>query len=1011
MREERTKKYLNKKRITAVVAALLAVVVLVTGIPAIQAWAVFDESTAVRFSTYKSSHTIEDSVLFIGTHLIHLQALTDELYEKAVQSQSDSEQGEVYYKSELADGTWYNISDASGLSAITTDGTPVPESELDDLYVSYYTGADGLTKDAKSGNVVCIFDDPDPYDLMKMTELEPVRRMYEEKYVATSSDDRSFKYLRDALNSFFAQSVRSETTNEYDRMLKNLQKCYESFCTAKMDEDAQVIMTLMEGIDAARRVEVFQKLMEGGETAAASSARTSWMSLLLGSGNNGSFTDLNKLSEIVNGQYYTAKTKNGKNTEVDPFNMDTALAESVMTGIGQCNDSYTSYSAKMLSPDGSTIRAYIYKQSKELADRCNESKKMATDRTIIALVNSIKYAQNIENGVVGDAEGELKLIDDEFLPSAESGFTSQLSKGVSAEYQDAAAKNQSDAVKKGILDNDKTDVEIARTDLESMITAKKERMSSSDALNYVYERITWAQEQEKNIKNDDFANSAKEVLTAHIEWLRTLAQNVVNSDASLMSELDRLKDLLADYQEKQQDALDEDDLDLAAQYAELIKDTSDKIAAEETRLNEIINSDTATEAEKAAAQIALGQNGLLSDIEKLKQQAMSALNSGITDGLDNTLDMLGTLGAENALLQIKDALGDSSLSASDQEKWGKKIDEAIGASKESSLHDQANASTSGDGSGSGSGTGTGDGSGTGTGDGNGNGSGSGSGSGTGTGDGSGNGSGTGTGDGNGNGSGTGTGDGNGSGDGSGTGTGTGSGDGSGTGTGTGSGDGNGTGTGTGSGSGNGSGTGTGSGTGSGSGSSATNPATMSEQMLTNAIEQVLGAPFSELGADGKIAAAVAMDRLYDNYSNVNAKSLAKQFITNCVSENSPYVYAKLSGHSETEYISLAIIGNRVVTPYRYVYSDFREEATMTYGATSYRFRVGARVVTFADMTTQSIDRYKVEFQTVPYIDEGTAKTYFGCEAEYIADTNYSACVNKKVGEQADQLYNTLTGQS
>ena len=961
MREERTKKYLNKKRITAVVAALLAVVVLVTGIPAIQAWAVFDESTAVRFSTYKSSHTIEDSVLFIGTHLIHLQALTDELYEKAVQSQSDSEQGEVYYKSELADGTWYNISDASGLSAITTDGTPVPESELDDLYVSYYTGADGLTKDAKSGNVVCIFDDPDPYDLMKMTELEPVRRMYEEKYVATSSDDRSFKYLRDALNSFFAQSVRSETTNEYDRMLKNLQKCYESFCTAKMDEDAQVIMTLMEGIDAARRVEVFQKLMEGGETAAASSARTSWMSLLLGSRNNGSFTDLNKLSEIVNGQYYTAKTKNGKNTEVDPFNMDTALAESVMTGIGQCNDSYTSYSAKMLSPDGSTIRAYIYKQSKELADRCNESKKMATDRTIIALVNSIKYAQNIENGVVGDAEGELKLIDDEFLPSAESGFTSQLSKGVSAEYQDAAAKNQSDAVKKGILDNDKTDVEIARTDLESMITAKKERMSSSDALNYVYERITWAQEQEKNIKNDDFANSAKEVLTAHIEWLRTLAQNVVNSDASLMSELDRLKDLLADYQEKQQDALDEDDLDLAAQYAELIKDTSDKIAAEETRLNEIINSDTATEAEKAAAEVALGQNGLLSDIEKLKQQAMSALNSGITDGLDNTLDMLGTLGAENALLQIKDALGDSSLSASDQEKWGKKIDEAIGASKESSLHDQANASTSGDGSGSGSGTGTGDG--------------------------------------NGSGSGTGTGDGNGSGDGSGTGTGTGSGDG------------NGTGTGTGSGSGNGSGTGTGSGTGSGSGSSATNPATMSEQMLTNAIEQVLGAPFSELGADGKIAAAVAMDRLYDNYSNVNAKSLAKQFITNCVSENSPYVYAKLSGHSETEYISLAIIGNRVVTPYRYVYSDFREEATMTYGATSYRFRVGARVVTFADMTTQSIDRYKVEFQTVPYIDEGTAKTYFGCEAEYIADTNYSACVNKKVGEQADQLYNTLTGQS
>lgn len=186
---------------------------------------------------------------------------------------------------------------------------------------------------------------------------------------------------------------------------------------------------------------------------------------------------------------------------------------------------------------------------------------------------------------------------------------------------------------------------------------------------------------------------------------------------------------------------------------------------------------------------------------------------------------------------------------------------------------------------------------------------------------------------------------------------------------------------------------------------------MSETMLKNAIEQVLGASFDELSADGKVAAAVAMDRLYDNYSNVNAKSLAKQFITTCASESSPYVYAKLSGHSETEYISLAIIGNRVVTPYRYVYSESREEATMTLGATSYRFRVGGRVVTLTDMTTQSIDKYKVEFQSVPYIDESTAKTYFDCEAEYIADTNYSACVNKTVGDQADELYNALTGQS
>ena len=83
---------------------------------------------------------------------------------------------------------------------------------------------------------------------------------------------------------------------------------------------------------------------------------------------------------------------------------------------------------------------------------------------------------------------------------------------------------------------------------------------------------------------------------------------------------------------------------------------------------------------------------------------------------------------------------------------------------------------------------------------------------------------------------------------------------------------------------------------------------------------------------------------------------------------------------------------------------------MTYGARSLRFRVGANVVTLADGTEQEIKKYKVEFQNTPYIDEGTAKTYFECEAEYIAGTKYGACVTKKVNENADALYEALTGQ-
>ena len=111
-------------------------------------------------------------------------------------------------------------------------------------------------------------------------------------------------------------------------------------------------------------------------------------------------------------------------------------------------------------------------------------------------------------------------------------------------------------------------------------------------------------------------------------------------------------------------------------------------------------------AEKAEARIALGQTGLLGDINNLKNEALSAINNGETDGLQSTIDLLATLGGEGALNDIKNALADSSLSDADKNKWSDKLDQAIESSKDSSLHDKANATAVADGSGSGSGSGS-----------------------------------------------------------------------------------------------------------------------------------------------------------------------------------------------------------------------------------------------------------------------------------------------------------------
>lgn len=136
---------------------------------------VFDESQAVPYEVFQASHTVEDATLFIGTYLIHVQALTDELYEKAQESASDSSQMNVYYKSELAFGAWIDITDANGLSELAGQGTVVEESELFPLWVTCYTGSDGITRDARDDHVIDIFSEPSPYDLYSLAELEPIK--------------------------------------------------------------------------------------------------------------------------------------------------------------------------------------------------------------------------------------------------------------------------------------------------------------------------------------------------------------------------------------------------------------------------------------------------------------------------------------------------------------------------------------------------------------------------------------------------------------------------------------------------------------------------------------------------------------------------------------------------------------------------------------------------------------------------------------------------------------------
>ena len=168
MKKENTGK-LNRGR--RFVASVLVVALLVIG--GMTAYAVLENEKSGSLRSVKmTDDQIEMSTLVIGSHLIHLNGLTDELYETAVTSASEFNQYQMYYKSELAGGAWFEISEAVSIADITTSGRPVEKSVIEALEFTHKTGADGITVDLRTGKAVSIFDIPDPYDLSVMEEEE-----------------------------------------------------------------------------------------------------------------------------------------------------------------------------------------------------------------------------------------------------------------------------------------------------------------------------------------------------------------------------------------------------------------------------------------------------------------------------------------------------------------------------------------------------------------------------------------------------------------------------------------------------------------------------------------------------------------------------------------------------------------------------------------------------------------------------------------------------------------------
>lgn len=611
----------KKKRLRIFAGVLAALLGIMGGLEysQINAYAVLDESTAVKYSTFSLTNTVENGTLFIGTYLIHMTAMTDELYEKAQESAEDSGQYNIYYKSELANGEWFDISSAEGLADITDAAEPVETAELADLWVTFYVGADGISHSAKNSEAVCIFDQPSPYDLYRLPELEALRNQYDNTY--TSETEGADRYFYDQLRDFFELNLRNTVTDECDRQINLLQGVYNGLQQQEKSEQAEILYTLMEKIDAKRRAEVFYQLMEAEDSR------------------------LNQLQSLLGGSAYHKENYND-----EQFVASADLSDAVGTAMESCESSYITHSGNQIANDGTVLGETEYTLCMSILEKAAGGNTDLEEELL-----KLKNLYSIKDSMIKDKDKELTLLEQELIPKAEERLKSAFSSGAGQEYNAAVSQGKSKEACDKLLELQKTEQDKISNEYQFLLEAKTERMGSQEAVDYLFSKIEEIGNCYSNISDDAYAENAQLGVDACLLELQQLAQGVIDGDSSMRSTLSGLESDKENTQTLRDAALDKNDLGLAKKYDAMLDAIDVEIAAEEQRLAAQLNSSSAVDRAKAMTQ--LGDKTRTANATKIQNNAKKKLEEGDMSGIVEAVDALAALGEEDALKDLMSSIG------------------------------------------------------------------------------------------------------------------------------------------------------------------------------------------------------------------------------------------------------------------------------------------------------------------------------------------------------------------
>lgn len=605
-------------------------------------------------SVHVSDDSIEKATLVIGSHLIQINGLTDELYETALQSAGEFGQYQVYYKSELADGSWFEVTEASSILEITSQGNPVNKTVIESLEFTHKTNADGITTDLRTGDKVGVFDINDPYQLETMQELEPLRiqRQLLEEKASPTEDDEIYKKL---LTQFFQKPVQNDKTGQCDGQLKSLQAYIEGL--AQRDKPgawAEAANTVAQGIDAERRVESLT-ILDG------------WLDVLL--------EDASDL---------TAQPREKEDKEQEDTAAAFAVNPDVVAAVGEAKqnveDSILTYTAKRLSQGSNVAGRSRYRYSRALIEKSQNGDTAGCD----AAVENLCSLEHIISGRVADQDRELDLLHSDLISSSGAVYKEKLSLGAGGAYRQAVSDGVAAAALTRHLQTRKTETDAARTEYQTMLAAAFVRMENKEAQAYTLQLIDGVADLEAFIPDDAAAPYMRETTAAHLAWLQSELAELVRNDAG-SSQMDTLKKEKEELSRKRREALDRNDLAqekrLAAEEAAKQRDI-DRLTEE---LTIVLGSQNSSQAEKARAMAALGEGSAASVMNALADKiALSVTEGGYETGeTANSVNALAAVGAldpdaaQAALGRVRESLQSAvSLDAAAAKELSDRIDAA-----------------------------------------------------------------------------------------------------------------------------------------------------------------------------------------------------------------------------------------------------------------------------------------------------------------------------------------------